>query len=50
MKYAAGMGSVAVHTYIPKFIQIGSDIQNLLGGGYIDTQTVWRSHKPIVGK
>jgi hypothetical protein len=50
MKYAAGTGSVAVHTYIPNFMKIGSDIQKLLGGGYIDTQIAWRAHKPTVGK
>jgi hypothetical protein len=31
--------------YIPNFIKIGSDIQKLIGG-YTDTQTAWRSHKP----
>jgi hypothetical protein len=33
--------------YIPSFIKIGSGIQILIGGGgFTDTQTAWRSHKP----
>jgi hypothetical protein len=40
MKYAVEMGSGAM-------IKTGSGIQKLLGrGGFTDTQTVWRSHKP----
>jgi hypothetical protein len=47
MKYAVEMGSAAM-IYIPSFIQIGSGVQKLIrGGGYTDTQTAWRSHKPI---
>jgi hypothetical protein len=34
MKYAVKMGSGAV-IYIPSFIEIGSGIQNLIGG-YLD--------------
>jgi hypothetical protein len=44
MKYAVEMGSGAM-IYIPSFIQIGSPIQKLIGG-YTDTQTAWRYHKP----
>jgi hypothetical protein len=36
MKYATEMGSSAM-IYIPNFIKIGSDIEQLMGGG--DTQT-----------
>jgi hypothetical protein len=28
-------------------MKIGSGIQKLMGGGYTDTQTGWRSHKTI---
>jgi hypothetical protein len=41
------MGSVA-KVNIPSFIKIGSGIQKSVGEG--DTQTGWRSHKPILGK
>jgi hypothetical protein len=37
IKYAFEMGSVAM-IYIPSFINIGSAIQNLIGGGYTDIQ------------
>jgi hypothetical protein len=49
MKYAVEMGSGAM-AYIPSFIKIGSRIQKLIGGGYTDTQTGWRSHNPTLGK
>jgi hypothetical protein len=39
MKYTIEMGSGAM-IHIPSYIKIGS------GGGYADTQTAWRSHKP----
>jgi hypothetical protein len=46
MKYAVGRSSGAM-IYIPSFIKIASGIQKLMGsGGYTNTQTVWRSHKP----
>jgi hypothetical protein len=46
MKYAAEMGS-GIMTYKPSFIKFGSGIQNLMkDGGFTDTQTAWRSHKP----
>jgi hypothetical protein len=44
MKYVVQMGSAAM-MYIPSFTQIGSGIRKLSGGN-IDTQTIWRSHKP----
>jgi hypothetical protein len=44
MKYTVDMGSGAM-TYIPSFVKIGSAIQELMWGGYIDTQTAWTSHK-----
>jgi hypothetical protein len=40
MKYAVEMASGAM-MYIPSFIKIGSAIQKLIGGIYIDTQTAW---------
>jgi hypothetical protein len=44
------MGSGAM-IYIPSSIKIGSDVQRLMGGGgFTDTQTAWRSHKPTLGK
>jgi hypothetical protein len=49
MKYAVEMGSGAM-IYIPSFIKFGSGVQKLIGGGGGDTQTGWRSHKPILGK
>jgi hypothetical protein len=49
MKYAFEMGSVAM-IYIPSFVKIGSGIQKFIGGGYTDTQTGWRSHKPNLGE
>jgi hypothetical protein len=45
MKYAVETGSGAM-MYIPSFIETGSGIQKLLGGGRIHRQTAWRSHKP----
>jgi hypothetical protein len=37
--------------HIPSFIKIGSDIQKLMvGGGFTDTQTTWRSQKTTLGK
>jgi hypothetical protein len=47
MKYAVEMGSGAM-IYIPGFIKIGSGIQKLIGGGFTDTQTACRSHKPTL--
>jgi hypothetical protein len=44
MKYSVEMGS-CVMIYIPSFIKIGSGIQKVMGG-YLDTQTAWRLHKP----
>jgi hypothetical protein len=38
MKSAVEMGSETM-TYVPSFINISSDIQKLMGGGDIDTQT-----------
>jgi hypothetical protein len=38
MKYDFEMGSGAM-IYIPGFINIGSDIQKLIGGTHTDTQT-----------
>jgi hypothetical protein len=40
MKYAVEMGSGAM-IYIPSFINIGSGIQKLMGGGYTEKQTAW---------
>jgi hypothetical protein len=40
MKYAVQMGSDAM-IYKPSVIVIGSGTQNLMGGGYTDTQTAW---------
>jgi hypothetical protein len=42
--YTAEIGSGAV-IYVPSFIKMGSGIQKLIGGGYSDTQTAWRSYK-----
>jgi hypothetical protein len=47
MKYAVEMGS-GTTIYVPSSIKIGSAIQTLMGGGYIDTQKAWRSHKPSI--
>jgi hypothetical protein len=42
MKYAVEIGSGAmIYSYIPSFINIGSDIQKLLRGDYTDTKTAW---------
>jgi hypothetical protein len=30
-------------------VDIGSGIQKLIRGGFIDAQTAWRSHKPTLG-
>jgi hypothetical protein len=50
MKYAVEIGSVAM-IYLPSFMKTGSGIPTLMGGGgYTDTQTEWRSHKPTLGK
>jgi hypothetical protein len=46
MKYGVEMSSGAM-IYIPSFIQICLAIQMLMGG-YIDTHTAWRSHKPTL--
>jgi hypothetical protein len=45
MKYAVEMGLGAM-MYVPSFIKIDSVIQKLIGWGFTDTQTAWRSHKP----
>jgi hypothetical protein len=46
MKCADEMGSGAM-IYIPSFINIGSGIQKLTGGGgFREKQAVWRSHNP----
>jgi hypothetical protein len=45
MKHAIEMGLGAM-IYIPSFIKIGSGIQKLIRGGYTDTQTGCRPHKP----
>jgi hypothetical protein len=45
MKHAVEIDSGAM-MYIPSFINIGSGIQKLMGWGFTDTQTAWRSHKP----
>jgi hypothetical protein len=48
MKYAIEMGSGAV-IYISSFVYIGADIQRLImGRGYTQAQTGWRSHKPAL--
>jgi hypothetical protein len=44
MKYSVEMDS-GVMIYISGFIKIGSGIQKVRGG-FTDTQTAWRSHKP----
>jgi hypothetical protein len=49
MKYAVEMGSGSM-IYIPSFLKIGSGIQKLIGGGFTDTQTAWRSCKTTLGK
>jgi hypothetical protein len=52
MKYAVEMDSGAM-IYIPSFIEIGSGIKKIDGGGgggYTDTQTERRSYKPTLGK
>jgi hypothetical protein len=51
MKYGVVVGSGAI-MYILSFIEIGSIIQKLIGGGgeLTDTQTAWRSHKGTLGK
>jgi hypothetical protein len=45
MKHAVEMGS-GVMIYIPSFIEVGSDIQNLIRVGHTDTRTRRREHKP----
>jgi hypothetical protein len=45
MKYAVEMDSGTI-VYITSLIKIGSGIQKIIAGGYRDTQTAWRSHKP----
>jgi hypothetical protein len=46
--YAVEMGSGAM-TYIPSFIKTGSGIQKIMGGGgLIQRQTAWASHKPTL--
>jgi hypothetical protein len=42
MKYAVETGSDAM-IYIPSFITIGSAIQKFIRGGYVDTETAWRT-------
>lgn len=42
--------AVMIYTYIPSSIWICSGIQNLVEGGFTDTQTACRSHKSISGK
>jgi hypothetical protein len=53
MNCAVEMGSIPM-IYIPSFIKTGSGIQQLMGGRYsqthTDTQTVWRSQKPTLGR
>jgi hypothetical protein len=49
MKYAVEMG-LGARIYIPSFVKTGSGIQKLRREGFTDTQTVWRSHKPTLGK
>jgi hypothetical protein len=50
MTYAVEMSSGAM-IYIPRFINTGSGIQNVMGGGgYIDTQRGRRSHKVTLEK
>jgi hypothetical protein len=44
---AVEMGSGAM-IFIPSFMKTGPAIQELMGGGYRDTQTAWRSHKPTL--
>jgi hypothetical protein len=44
MKYGVEMGSGAM-IYVPSFIKIGSDIQELMGG-YANTGAAWRSFNP----
>jgi hypothetical protein len=46
MKYTVEMGLDAM-VYIPSFMKISSAIQKLIRG-YTDTQTSWRSGKPIL--
>jgi hypothetical protein len=40
MQYAVEMGS-GVMIYIPRFIKVGSGIQNLIWGNTKNTQTAW---------
>jgi hypothetical protein len=47
MKYAVEMGSGAM-MYIPSFINFRHSEVNR--GGFIATQTAWRSYKPALGK
>jgi hypothetical protein len=49
MKYAVELDS-GVMIYIPVFINIGSGIQKLLGGGDTQRQSEWRLRKPTLGK
>jgi hypothetical protein len=48
MKYAVeiGLGTVM---YIPRLKRIGSAIKKSIGG-FTETQTAWRSHKPTLRK
>jgi hypothetical protein len=46
MKYAIETVSEAI-ICIPNLIQNGEAIQKLIGG-YTNTQTAWRSHKPTL--
>jgi hypothetical protein len=46
MMYAVEMGSGDM-TFIPSFIKTGS-IGHTLIGGYTDTQSAWRLHKPAL--
>jgi hypothetical protein len=48
MEYAVEMSSGTM-IYILSFIMVGSGIQKLIGG-FTNTQTIWRSHKPTLGK
>lgn len=45
MKYAVEMCS-SVMVGIRTYIKIDLDIQKLIGGGVLDSQTIWLSHKP----
>jgi hypothetical protein len=45
MKYAVEMGSGSM-IYISSFINISSDIQKVMVGGFTDTKAAWRLCKP----